>query len=158
MGLRFEILWAGRNSPEPWASLCAEYCRRIEPWVAVRERAIRVAGKAEGEVRRRVEAEALRQATPAGSFAVALSEQGEQWTSERLAAQVESWRAEWPHPVVFYVGSDLGLDPGLVSSCRLRLAFGRVTLPHQLARLVLVEQLYRALSITAGIHYHRPTL
>jgi len=71
---------------------------------------------------------------------------------------VERWRAEWPHPVVFYLGSDLGLDPGIVESCRLNLAFGRITLPHALARLVLLEQLYRALSITAGIPYHRATL
>lgn len=158
MGLRFEILWAGRNSPEPWESLSRDYCRRIEPWVTVRERAIRIPGKSGGRVRRRIEGDALRAATPAAAFTVALTEQGELWTSERLSRQVESWRSEWPHPVVFYLGSDLGLDPGLVSSCRLRLAFGRVTLPHQLARLVLVEQLYRALSINAGIHYHRPTL
>ena len=158
MGLRFEVLWAGRNSPEPWESLSADFCRRIEPWVPIRERAIRVSGRKEGEVRRRDEAEALRKATPAGAFTVALTERGDLWSSERLARETERWRAEWPHEVVFYLGSDIGLDPELVDSCRLRLAFGRITLPHQLARLVLVEQLYRALSINAGIHYHRATL
>ncbi|MEZ5314546.1 MAG: 23S rRNA (pseudouridine(1915)-N(3))-methyltransferase RlmH [Thermoanaerobaculia bacterium] len=158
MGLRFEILWAGRNSPEPWESLCRDYCRRIEPWVPIRERPIRVPGKKEGIVRRRIEAEALRAATPGGALTVALTDRGDLWSSERLAQETDRWRAEWPHEVVFYLGSDLGLDPELVASCRLRLAFGRVTLPHQLARLVLVEQLYRALSINAGIHYHRATL
>lgn len=158
MALRFQILWAGRNSPEPWESLCGSYRARIAPWVPIEERAIRVPGKSEGAVRRRTEGEALAGATPEPAFRVALSEDGELWTSERLHRQVETWRAEWPHPVVFYVGSDVGLDPGLVGGCRLRLAFGRVTLPHQLARLVLLEQLYRALSMAAGIHYHRPTL
>jgi 23S rRNA (pseudouridine1915-N3)-methyltransferase len=156
--LRFQILWAGRNSPEPWESLCESYRARIAPWVPIEERAIRVPGKSEGAVRRRTEGEALEKATPDPAFRVALSEGGDLWTSEKLHRQVETWRAEWPHPVVFYVGSDVGLDPGLVRECRLRLAFGRVTLPHQLARLVLLEQLYRALSMTAGIHYHRPTL
>ena len=115
-------------------------------------------GKSDGAVRRKAEGEALDRATPESAFRVALSEEGELWSSERLHRQVEIWRAEWPHTVVFYVGSDVGLDPGLVESCRLRLAFGRVTLPHQLARLVLLEQLYRALSMAAGIPYHRATL
>jgi 23S rRNA (pseudouridine1915-N3)-methyltransferase len=156
--LRFQILWAGRNSPEPWESLCESYRARIAPWVPIEERAIRVPGKSEGAIRRRAEGEALSRATPDPAFRVALSEDGELWTSERLHRQVETWRQEWPHPVVFYVGSDVGLDPGLVETCRLRLAFGRVTLPHHLARLVLLEQLYRALSMAAGIHYHRATL
>lgn len=158
MALRFQVLWAGRTSPEPWESLSTEYRRRIEPWVPIEEKAIRVPGKSDGRVRRKAEGEALASATPAGAFRVALTQEGELWTSERLARQVDTWRAEWPHPVVFYLGSDLGLEPGLVTGCRLRLAFGRITLPHHLARLVLLEQLYRALSITAGIHYHRPTL
>ena len=158
MGLRFLILWAGRNSPEPWESLSADYRARIAPFLPIEERVLRVPGKSEGRVRRKAEGEALRMATPEPAFRVALSEDGELWSSERIARQVERWRAEWPHPVVFYLGSDLGLDPGIVESCRLNLAFGRVTLPHALARLVLLEQLYRALSITAGIPYHRATL
>jgi 23S rRNA (pseudouridine1915-N3)-methyltransferase len=158
MSLRFLILWAGRHSPEPWESLSADYRGRIAPFLPIEERAIRVPAKSEGRVRRKAEGEALLAATPESAFRVALSEEGDLWSSERIARQVERWRAEWPHPVVFYLGSDVGLDPGVVAGCRLRLAFGRVTLPHALARLVLLEQLYRALSITAGIPYHRATL
>ena len=58
-------------------------------------------------------------------------------------------------PVVFFLGSDLGLDPNLVAKCRQRLSLGPLTLPHALARLILLEQLYRALSILEGIQYHR---
>jgi 23S rRNA (pseudouridine1915-N3)-methyltransferase len=68
---------------------------------------------------------------------------------------VARWRREWPRPVVFFLGSDLGLDPDLAARCRLRLSLGPLTLPHSLARLVLLEQLYRALSILEGIQYHR---
>jgi 23S rRNA (pseudouridine1915-N3)-methyltransferase len=158
VGLRFQVVWAGRHSPEPWESLSADYRGRIASWLPIEERAIRVPERGEGKVRRRAEGRALADATPEAAFRIALSEEGELWTSERLARQIETWRAEWPHPVVFYVGSDVGLDPDLVRGCRLKLAFGRVTLPHHLARLVLLEQLYRALSINAGIQYHRPTL
>ena len=158
MSLKFQLIWAGRHSPEPWESLSADYRRRIEAFVPIREQAIRVAAAGEDRSRRRLEGEALAAATPKPAFLVALDERGAEWTSEELAKQVERWRAEWPHPVVFYLGSDVGLDPALLETCRLRLALGRLTLPHHLARLVLLEQLYRALSIVAGINYHRATL
>lgn len=158
MSLQFELIWAGRHSPEPWESLSADYRKRISAYLPIREQAVRVATTGEDRARRRREGEALAAAAPKAAFLVALDEQGSLWTSEELARQIERWRAEWPHPVVFYLGSDVGLDPALLASCRLRLALGRMTLPHHLARLVLLEQLYRALSIVAGINYHRATL
>ncbi|MEO8275622.1 MAG: 23S rRNA (pseudouridine(1915)-N(3))-methyltransferase RlmH [Thermoanaerobaculia bacterium] len=158
MGFELHLLWAGRHSPEPWESLSADYRRRIEAFVPVRERAIRVPAAGDDRSRRRSEGSALAAAAPKSSFLIALDEHGTEWTSEELARQMERWRAEWPHPVVFFLGSDIGLDPELAASCRVRLALGRMTLPHHLARLVLLEQLYRALSIVAGINYHRPTL
>ncbi len=158
MGLKVLIAWAGRHSPEPWESLCADYRRRITAWMPLEERAVRVTSGGTDEARRREEGAALDRVVPAGALRIALDERGVEWTSERLASEVERWRAEWPRPVVFFLGSDLGLDPELLRGCRLRLALGRMTLPHHLARLVLLEQLYRALSIAAGINYHRPTL
>lgn len=158
MSLSFHLAWAGRHSPEPWESLSAEYRQRIQAFLPIREQAIRVGAPGEDRARRRLEGEALLAAAPKPAFLVALDERGVLWTSEELAKQVERWRAEWPHPVVFFLGSDVGLDPSLLETCRLRLAFGKMTLPHHLARLVLLEQLYRALSIVAGINYHRATL
>jgi 23S rRNA (pseudouridine1915-N3)-methyltransferase len=149
------LLWAGRHAPGPWETLCAEYRKRIAPMAPIRERAVRAATAGDDPGRRRAERVALEAAVPAGAFRVALDRRGTPLDSEALARQVERWRSEWPHPVVFFLGSDLGLDPDLVSGCRLRLSLGPLTLPHALARLVLLEQLYRALSIGAGIKYHR---
>ena len=59
MSLGFHLLWAGRHSPEPWESLSADYRRRIEPWVPIREQAIRVSTGGEDRARRRLEGEAL---------------------------------------------------------------------------------------------------
>ncbi|MEO7795906.1 MAG: 23S rRNA (pseudouridine(1915)-N(3))-methyltransferase RlmH, partial [Thermoanaerobaculia bacterium] len=111
MGLGFHLLWAGRHSPEPWESLSTDYRRRIEAFVPIREQAIRVATGGEDRARRRLEGGALAAAAPKAAFLVALDERGALWTSEELARQVERWRAEWPHPVVFFLGSDVGLDP-----------------------------------------------
>ncbi len=96
------------------------------------------------------------QAAPDPCWLVGLDRKGKMWSSEQLASQVQKWRQEWPHPVVFLLGSDLGLDTDLLGRCRTRWSLGPLTLPHQLARLVLYEQLYRSLAIASGIRYHRP--
>ena len=89
---------------------------------------------------------------------IALDRRGKALSSLELAGRLETLREEWPHPVAFLLGSDLGLSKAVLQNARERLSFGPMTLPHELARLVLYEQLYRALSIRAGIKYHREPL
>jgi 23S rRNA (pseudouridine1915-N3)-methyltransferase len=149
------VLWAGRREPPEWERLCAPYRARISAWHPIDERALRVRVAADDPGRRATEGEALAAAAPADGLWVALDRRGRALDSEQLAREVARWRQEWPRPVVFFLGSDLGLDPALVERCRLRLSLGPLTLPHSLARLVLLEQLYRALSILEGIQYHR---
>jgi len=155
VSFELRLLWAGRHSPAEWEALCADYRKRIAAMAPVSERAVKVRGATTGAARRRAEGEALAAAAPAEGFWVALDRRGKAIDSEGLARRMEKWRAEWPHPVVFFLGSDLGLDPDLVARCRWVLSLGPLTLPHALARLVLLEQLYRSLSIGAGIQYHR---
>jgi 23S rRNA (pseudouridine1915-N3)-methyltransferase len=155
MALEFLVLWAGRRQPEAWERLCADYRERIASFHPVEERAVRVAAAGDDPARLRREGEALAAAAPADGFWVALDRSGRALDSEAVASEVERWRREWSRPVVFFVGSDLGLDPALVARCRLRLSLGPLTLPHALARLVLLEQLFRALAIGAGWPYHR---
>jgi len=155
LALEFRLLWAGRHAPADWERLCEPYRRRIAAWHPIGERVVRPRGGGSDPARRRAEGEALAAAAPADGYWVALDRRGRALDSEQLAGQVGRWRQEWPRPVVFFLGSDLGLDPALVQRCRLRLSLGALTLPHALARLVLLEQLYRALSILEGIEYHR---
>lgn len=155
MALEFRVLWAGRRQPAAWESLCRDYRDRIAAFHPIEERPIRVSGAGDDQTRLRREGEALIAAAPADAWWVALDRTGKAVDSEGLAEIAETWRREWPRPVVFFLGSDLGLAPELVGRCRLRLSFGPLTLPHALARLVLLEQVYRALSIGAGWPYHR---
>jgi len=155
VALEFKLLWAGRRLPAAWEGLCADYRGRIAAFHPIEERPIRVPGSGEGAARARRESEALAAAAPADGWWVALDRRGRATSSEDLAAKVERWRREWDRPVVFFLGSDLGLAPDLLARCRDRLSLGPMTLPHALARLVLLEQLYRALTIGAGWPYHR---
>jgi len=155
VALELRILWAGRRQPEAWERLCADYRERIAAFHPVEERAVKVAAGGDDPSRLRREGEALAGAAPADGYWVALDRAGKMLDSDALAATVEGWRREWSRPVVFFVGSDLGLDAALFARCRLRLSLGPLTLPHALARLVLLEQLFRALAIGAGWPYHR---
>ena len=152
------IVWAGRHQRDAWEELCAHYRRRIARVVPVRDLPVRARRGGEGRARRRAEGEALRAVLPEPCFTVALDREGEALSSEELARRFARRRREWPHAIAFLVGSDLGLDPPLLAAARERLSLGGLTLPHELARLVLYEQLYRALSIEAGIDYHRASL
>jgi 23S rRNA (pseudouridine1915-N3)-methyltransferase len=124
----------------------------------VRDLPVRAREAAGDPQRQRGEARALLAALPPSTWTVALDARGEAAGSERFAADLSRLRREWPHPVAFLLGSDLGLDPGLRREARQVLSLGPFTLSHELARLVLYEQLYRALSIEAGMSYHRQSL
>lgn len=115
----------------------------------------RVAGGAE---RLAAEGRAILAALPSPCRLVVLDRDAKPTSSEELARRLESWREEWPHPVVFAVGSDLGLANEVSKRSDWRLSFGPITLPHEMARLILWEQLYRAVAISSGSSYHRKSV
>ena len=152
------IVWAGRRRRDSWERMCEPYRRRIERFAPVTESVVRVAGAGEGQVRRRTESQALLAGLPSPCWPVAVDRRGKTRSSRELADWLGRLRGEWPHPIAFLLGSDVGLAKQLLAEARDSLSFGPLTLPHELARLVLYEQLYRALSILAGMNYHRPRL
>lgn len=100
------------------------------------------------------EAERLRAAIPAGSLVVALDERGKQWTTLQLAEALRGWR-DASETVAFAIGGPDGLDAAFKRDARVLLRLSSLTLPHALARIVLLEQLYRVWSILAHHPYHR---
>ncbi len=96
----------------------------------------------------------MRSRLVAGSWVVALTPDGRApQSSEALASWLKA-RLDIPRPVTFLIGGAAGLAPELLTDADERLSLGPLTLPHQLARVVLAEQLYRALAINAGHPYH----
>ena len=100
------------------------------------------------------EAARLREAIPAGAVLVAMDEAGRDWTSVQFSGALAQWH-DGARDAAFLIGGADGLDPGLKQAADLRLRLSSMTLPHALARVVLVEQLYRAWSILAAHPYHR---
>ena len=99
------------------------------------------------------EAERIAVATR-GCCVVALDERGEAWTTARLARELARWRDE-RRTVAFVIGSADGLSPTVKRAADAVVALSALTLPHALARVLLVEQLYRAISMLSGHPYHR---
>jgi 23S rRNA (pseudouridine1915-N3)-methyltransferase len=92
---------------------------------------------------------------PDDAVAVVLDERGESLSSASLAGHLQSWRAADTGTVVFVIGGADGLAPALRDRATLQVAFGAATWPHQLVRIMLLEQVYRAVTILLGHPYHR---
>lgn len=104
--------------------------------------------------RKAEEAKALRAALPDG-IVVALDERGKTLGSEAFANQIARWRDDGRPAVNFVIGGADGLEPDFIEAAALTLSFSPLTWPHQLVRIMLAEQLYRATTILSGHPYHR---
>ncbi len=101
------------------------------------------------------EAKAINAALGEDAVVVALDERGRSLTSPGFAQRMVDWRDGGTKSIAFAIGGADGLDPDLVQRAGLTLSFSPLTWPHQLVRIMLAEQLYRATTILAGHPYHR---
>ena len=158
MARELVILWAGRHHRSGWEEICSTYRRKIGHMAAIRDLPVKAKAASEDPQRLRVEGQALLAALPRPSWPIALDSRGDIVDSSQLADRLTRIKSEWPHPIVFVIGSDLGLDSAVLEEARWVLSLGRLTLSHELARAVLYEQLFRTLTIEAGMSYHREPL
>jgi 23S rRNA (pseudouridine1915-N3)-methyltransferase len=105
--------------------------------------------------RRRDEAARLRNGIGSDAALIALDERGRSITSEQFAQRIGGLRDGGRRAAAFVLGGPDGLDPSLRAAAELVVSFGQLTWPHQLARIMLAEQLYRAVTILSGHPYHR---
>ena len=101
------------------------------------------------------EAETVRAKLPASAAIIALGVEGELCSSEELARRMDRWAGSGESHLVFLIGGSFGLHPSLKAQARLRLSMSPMTFPHHLARVMLLEQIYRAYQINAGTKYHK---
>lgn len=134
---------------------CDLYVARLRRYGEVVEREVREApaGQSPAE-QRRTEGKRLLERVPDRSLVVALDREGTAWTSEALAQAVGRWRDQ-SRPVTLVIGGSTGLDAAVLSRADHRWSFGPLTLPHELARVVAMEQWYRAHTILRGEPYHK---
>jgi 23S rRNA (pseudouridine1915-N3)-methyltransferase len=159
--MRIVIAAVGRLKQGPERELAAEYRKRAEQVgrsfglrdIEIVE--IRESKAADAERRRVEESIAIANVIPERAVVVILDQRGTSLDSAALAGALREWRAEDRPAACFIIGGADGLAAALQAKAKLRLAFGAATWPHQLVRVMLLEQLYRAGTILAGHPYHR---
>jgi 23S rRNA (pseudouridine1915-N3)-methyltransferase len=155
--MRILVAAVGRLRSGPELELCKDYLSRAE--AAGRALALAPVEMVEVEARPpadpRKEAAALLKATPDKGRTVLLDEKGENWSSRQLAEAIGRWRDDGVPALTFWIGGADGASQGLKDQADMKLAFGRLTWPHRLARAMICEQIYRAVMILSAQPYHR---
>ncbi|MDR3036875.1 MAG: 23S rRNA (pseudouridine(1915)-N(3))-methyltransferase RlmH [Coriobacteriales bacterium] len=179
-GLHINVIAVGKLKEDYWVAACAEYAKRLGRYAQlvsheVPDRPARTDGASARaqtaiETALRVEAVDLRQRLgqrrelrtgqrlgeqPTSTYTVILDSSGRQFTSEQLAAKLRDLQNQGTSTLNFVIGGSWGIATDLKSDADLLLSFGPITLPHNLARVVLLEQLYRAYRIINGEPYHK---
>lgn len=154
--MRLRIVAVGRLKERHWREAAEEYLKRLGPYARVE--VVEVADRdVTGDEARALEAEAadVLRMIPVGSTVTVLEIAGRARSSEEFARWLESLGSSGRPDVTFVIGGAAGLHPDVLARADERFSLGLLTLPHQLVRVVLLEQLYRAFRIIRGEPYHR---
>ncbi|WP_374016698.1 23S rRNA (pseudouridine(1915)-N(3))-methyltransferase RlmH [Paenibacillus thiaminolyticus] len=139
----------------------AEYSKRLAPYAKFQvveipdEQAPEKMSDAEVEQVKEREGDRILGHIKPDAHVVALAIDGQLWSSEDLASHIDRLTTYGTSHIVFVIGGSNGLSGDVLRRAQTKLSFGRMTLPHQLMRLVLVEQIYRAVKINRGEPYHK---
>ncbi len=152
--LRF--LWVGKTQRGFIEEGVDHYLRRIQGFIPAEAVEVRAAGHSGRDAAQslQIEGASLARRIGAQDVLVVLDERGKQFTSVQWAERLAVLRAQGAPAITFVVGGAYGLDESIRKRARLTLALSPLTFPHQLVRILLLEQVYRALSLNAGTPYH----
>jgi 23S rRNA (pseudouridine1915-N3)-methyltransferase len=152
--MRFRIIWTGKTRDARLRALIEDYAERLSHFVRCEVTEIKERGRTDktgidNETKR------ISDALRSGSLTVLLDPAGAEWTSHELAAQVKSWEDNGVKEVAFVIGGPNGFGPELLARADKRWSLSRLTLTHEMARVLLLEQLYRAYTIVHGLPYQK---
>ena len=154
--MNITILAVGKLSEPYWQTAQAEYHKRLRPYakvsiVEIKEEGFRSSG--EHQKVKKKEAEKIQSYLSSERTIITLSEDGKRYDSVKFATFLDTQTAHGMH-LIFVIGGPLGLDDPIKKAAHHTLSLSHLTFPHQLARIVLLEQLYRAVTIQKRKQYH----
>lgn len=155
------ILCVGKLKEKFYMDAAAEYAKRLSRYCKLELVELTEARLPEDPSPAQIEAALLKEAAairaklPSGAALVALCVEGELRSSEALARQMADWASQGVGQLVFLIGGSFGLHPSIKEAAKLRLSMSPMTFPHHLARVMVLEQIYRAYQINAGTKYHK---
>lgn len=155
------VICVGKLKEPFYAGAVTEYAKRLGGFCRLEltelpeERLPDMPSQAQIEAALAREGGAVLSRIPKGAISVALCVEGQLLSSEALAAHMEEWMLRGCSKLVFLLGSSYGMSPEVKQAADLCLSMSPMTFPHHLARVMLLEQIYRAFQIRAGSHYHK---
>jgi len=152
--MRFRIIWTGKTRDARLRALIEDYAERLGHFVRCEVTELRELGRADKSGIDK-ETKRISDALRPGSLTVLLDPDGTEWTSQQLAAQVRGWEGNGIKEVAFVIGGPNGLADDFKSRADKRWSLSRLTLTHEMARVLLFEQLYRAYTIIHGLPYQK---
>ena len=152
--MRFRIIWIGKTRDARLRALIEDYTERLSHFVRCEVTELRELGRTD-KAGIDKETKRISDGLRPGSVTVLLDPDGAEWTSPQLAAQVQSWEGNGIKEVAFIVGGPSGVADDLKSRVDKRWSLSRLTLTHEMARVLLLEQLYRAYTIVHGLPYQK---
>lgn len=158
--LNVDIVCVGGLKERYWRDACAEYCKRLSSWTKLRIIEIseeRCTNPSQAQIKAALDAEGERilEAFPEHSFVIALCIEGKKLDSEQLAEKLSDIMLSGKSHIAFIIGGSFGLSQAVKTRADLKFSMSDLTFPHQLARIMLLEQIYRAMSINMGGKYHK---
>jgi 23S rRNA (pseudouridine1915-N3)-methyltransferase len=149
--MRLRLIWVGKTKDARLRALCDDYLTRLSHFVRCEVTELKE-GKAEGIEK---ESKRISDALHEGTVTVLLDPAGRQWSSAELAEQVQRWNNQGTREVSFVIGGPQGLAPELMKAADKHWSLSRLTLTHEMARVLLLEQLYRAYTIIHNLPYQK---
>jgi len=155
--MKLRILCMGKTRERFIQEGIQKYLKYLKPYVSIDMQELneeKITNLKDAPTVRRKEAKKIIKSLPAGTFLAALDERGEEFTSHEFAGFLDGVLQSGVREAVFVIGGAMGLDEQVTGCARKVIAMSRWTLTHEMARLVFLEQLYRAFTILKGKPYH----
>ena len=151
----FRLVWVGKTRNEHLRALAEDYLGRLRRFVRCEVTELRESGARTEREGIEDEGKRIIGALHRDAFVVLLDVGGREWSSHELAAEVEKWQNAGTKEVAFVIGGHNGVSSEVARRARSRWSLSRLTLTHEMARVVMAEQLYRAYTIIQGLPYQK---
>ncbi|HZE70355.1 MAG TPA: 23S rRNA (pseudouridine(1915)-N(3))-methyltransferase RlmH [Pyrinomonadaceae bacterium] len=153
--MRLRIIWTGKTRDAHLRALTEEYLGRLCQFVRCEVTELRESVKAESKTGIGKDSRRISDALPSGALVVLLDPRGVEWSSNELALEVQRWENSGVKEVAFVIGGPAGVSREVAEKAGKLWALSRLTLTHEMARVVVLEQLYRAYTIIHRLPYHK---
>ena len=150
--MKFNFLWVGKTKDPNWRNLQEEYLRRLGHFVKFSVTEVKDKSRyADVEI----EGKRILEKVNQSSFVCLLDIKGRSLSSKKLAVEIEKWQMRGLKEVVFVIGGAEGVSSAVVERANFRLSLSLLTMTHEMARVILIEQIYRAFTIIKGYPYQK---